>query len=60
MPSAASGSISSKPTRSTPSEASAALTSALLPEVGERVAQQPADQELQAEIVDPLGPSGVG
>ena len=31
-----------------------------LAQIGERVAQQPADQEFEAEIIDALGPLGMG
>ncbi len=59
FPSAASGSMSSSAARSTPSEASALPDPPVHREIVQGVAQQPPDQELEAEIIDPLGAGGV-
>jgi hypothetical protein len=46
--------------KSTPSRSSAARSGSSQPEIRDRVAQQPPDQELEAEIVDALGLRAVG
>ena len=54
LPSAASASSSAISSKSTSSSFSAARIGSAEPEVRDRVAHQPADQELEAEVVDPL------
>ena len=54
LPSAASGSVARTRSRSTPSPASASRAVSSQAEIAERLEQQPADQELEREVVDPL------